>query len=368
MRGSGAGYFRFLEVAVVLLLLTVGGGELIVYSPPGASVTRTLSVDAAIDSANSQSVTLDLHVQHGRSDRMLRLIALQPGTKTPAERHVSVFYDGAYPTASVSPVVAQDVADNLAGELSIRHYGGQIVTLSAADLAAELRQINAASSQVIVALTGVLPASVYSRGTNLLTPWVQAGGLFIWGGATIGYYAGVKGQPLATAPPTGGPSLGLDGTNALLGPNTATFPWTAGRGAGAASDIGLALDIAYQLTSAGIKSGAALARGGKILGWYTAQFSSVTYLPVGAGGFVIFGGEILDAGAVSRDIARILSSGAIYGSGRIAARDVDLTDVGPSTTIRWTLPFGLTQAGIDFIAFDPAPNAVYYSRRVLAQG
>src|SRR5207249_4387637 len=187
----------------------------------------------------------------------------------------------------------------------------------------------------IVTMTGVLPSMAFSRGTDLLTPWVRAGGLLVWGGATIGYYSGVENQKIQTSPSPNGPSLRERGADLILGTGIATFPWEAGRTATQQSEISAALGIEYQLASGRIKIGAVAARGGNVLGWYDNKYSSVSYLPSGAGGFLIFGGEVRDAASLSRDVAQLLVSGVMYGSGEIASMGIYLPNIGPTTTISW---------------------------------
>jgi hypothetical protein len=365
MKGSLRSYFRFLEILLVLFLLGTVGAEVAMLSPPVSTHVRTLSADARIGALDSHSVTLAVRITHGAADEKLHLVAFPAPAASAEERRVYVYYDGAYPTASVDPLAAQGIIDNLAGELLVRHYSQSIVPISEASLVDVLQRTQDATSEVIVAMTGVMPSSVFSRGVDQLTPWIRAGGLLVWGGAAIGYYAASKNQALSSAPLRNGPSLAERGTEMILGAGIATFPWHPQRSATMTSPVGSALGIQFQLTSGGIKSGAVLARGGQILGWYDSQYSSVTYLPLGAGGLLIFGGEILDAASVSRDVAHLLVSRAIYGSGQIAAKDIRLSDIQSTAVIQWSLPFGPSNKGITFIAWDPASDGAFYFQRDL---
>jgi len=356
-------YSRFLEAILAVFLLGIVAGEVVLFSPPVQTHVQTLATTAQIERVNSDSTTLEVKITHGTADENLRLVAFPRPPAGLGYRTVFVYYDGAYPTASVNPLASQGVIDNLAGELLIRHYPRSVFPMSAATLVDILRRTTDASSEAIVAMTGVMPSNTFSRGVDLLTPWVRAGGLLIWGGATIGYYSGVEGRSLATIPAKNGPSLGESGIEQILGKGIVAYPWASQRVATNRSDAASAFGLTYQFASAGIKSGAALARGGKVLGWYTDQYSSVTFLPVARGGYLIFGGEVLDAALISRDIAQLLASGVQYGSGQIAARDIRLSDLRETAVVRWPLPFGASTSGVTFIAFDPRPDGAFFYQR-----
>src|SRR5207249_9190615 len=96
-----------------------------------------------------------------------------------------------------------------------------------------------------------------------------------------------------------------------------------------------------------------LARVGLTLGWYAGADSSVSYVPRGRGGYLIFGGEIPDEVTVSLDITRIILASAINASGPVAARNVDLSGARSATEFDWELPFAVPKTGIIFVAYDP---------------
>lgn len=359
---TGLGSFKWLQVGVVVVLLALSASQLVIYSPPIAGIERTLAVNASIVASTSTSTTIDVEVTHASSDKQLRLVAFPLSSAPPQQREVYVYSDSAYPIASVAPTVAQGVFYHLAGELLIRNYSRPVVQLNTSDLLDLLRATGEAKNTAIVMMTGVAPAEAFSRRADLIGPWVMAGGLMIWGGATIGYYSARAGSSLVNSSSI---SYAEMGPSVLLGKGVATFPWVTQRAGSTASAYATALGIKYSFTSAGIRGGMALALGGRLIGWLTGQFSSVTYLPRGQGGYLLFGGEIQDEATLASDLAQILLSGVIAGAGPVAARDINLAALAPTSRTHWEVPLGSTTHGMIFVAFDPSLDGAFYYSRVL---
>lgn len=174
----------------------------------------------------------------------------------------------------------------------------------------------------------------------------------------MGFWTGRHGQPLSSDD-----ALGEAGTQRLLGSNVVQYPTTFGREGDVPSDFASALSLTYNFTGAGVLLGAVTARGGLDLGWDSGQFTSIAYLPRGSGGFLIFGGEIPDEASVSVDLARILMSGAIFGTGQAASKHLTLAGSATGETVDWTLAFSAPSGGIMLVAFDPSPDALYFFKR-----
>jgi hypothetical protein len=269
-----------------------------------------------------------------------------------------VYDDSRFPAANVAPTVPQGIFDHLSAELAAREYQPSVVAISADGLANVLRHTATAPGRIVVMMTGVLPANVFSGDADLLSPWVQAGGVAVWGGGAIGFWSGRNGQALSTDD-----ALGEAGTQRLLGSNAVLYPTTFGRLGDVQSPLASALDLTYNFAGAGVLLGSVVARGGLDLGWDSGQFTSVAYLPRGLGGFLMFGGEIPDEASVSVDLARILMSGALYGTGQAASQHLTLTGSATGETVDWRLPFAAPIGGIMLVAFDPSPDALYFFKR-----
>jgi len=66
---------------------------------------------------------------------------------------------------------------------------------------------------------------------------------------------------------------------------------------------------------------------------------------------------------VSIDLARILMSGAIFGTGQAASKHLSLAGSAAGETVDWDLPFTAPNGGIMLVAYDPSPDALYFFTR-----
>jgi len=350
--------WTWLETVISALLIGLVIAEIVISSSPVQLAEQSLSVDIRSASLTDEASTVHLAISHGLSDRNLDVAAFPLGDRPIRQSSVYVYDDSRFPAADVAPTVPQGIFDHLSGELIARQYSLPVVAVSAEDLANVLMDTATARGRVVVMMTGVLPANVFSRATDLVSPWVQAGGVAVWGGGAIGFWSGRNGQPLS-----GDDALGEAGTQRLLGSNVVQYPTTFGREGNVQSAFASALNITYNFTGAGVSLGSVTAHSGLDLGWDAGQLTSVAYLPRGSGGFLIFGGEIPDEASVSVDLARILMSGAIYGTGQAASKHLTLAGSATGETVDWSLPFPASIDGIMLVAFDPNPDALYFFKR-----
>jgi len=351
-------HWAWLEFVIGALLIGVAVVEIVISSSPFQRAEQGLSVEVTSTSLTDKASSFHLMVSHGSPKQPLDLAAFALGKRPVRQLSVYVYEDSRFPVADVAPTVPQGIFDHLSGELATRHYEASVAAVSAEDLARVLKDTTTAAGRVAVMMTGVIPANVFSSNVDLLTPWVQAGGLAVWGGGAIGFWSGENGQSLSTDD-----ALGDAGTQRLLGSNVVEFPTTFGSRGDVESAFASALDLNYNFTGAGVFLDAIAAHGGLDLGWDSAQVTSVAYLPRGLGGFLIFGGEIPDEASVSVDLARILMSGAIYGTGQAASRHLTLSGSAAGQTVDWALPFPTPTSGLMLVAFDPSPDALYFYRR-----
>jgi hypothetical protein len=352
-----AGHWTWLETAVGALVVGLVVAEVVISSSPVQRAEQSLSVDVRSVALTDQASTVHIAISHGSLEQ-LDLAAFPLGAKPVRQSSVYVYDDSRFPAADVAPTVPQGIFDHLSGELIARHYELAVVAVSAEGLANVLTDTGTAAGRVVVMMTGVLPVKVFSNNTDLLSPWVRAGGVAIWGGGAIGFWSGRNGKALSTDD-----ALGEGGTQRLLGNNVVQYPTTFGRLGDVQSPLASALDLTYNFTGAGVLLESVTAHGGLDLGWDSGQFTSVAYLPRGLGGFLIFGGEIPDEAAVSVDLARILMSGAIYGTGKAASKHLTLAGSATDETVDWALPFAAPNGGIMLVAFDPSPDALYFFKR-----
>ena len=351
--------FVWFQAALSVVSLFVVVAEIAIFSSPATNHQGSLGVSVRTIGETAESTSLNIQVVHGTADKSLRVVAF-PLSSSVTTRAIYVYNDLNYPTASADPNLG--LLENLAGQLYIDRYPRPVVGVDAKGLEDILTATSLATDRTVVLMTGVLPATVFSKRVDLLTPWVSAGGLVISGGATLGYYSGVPKRQLSDSAAL---SYGESGPAKILGSGVATFPWAYERPSTSTSPIGAALNISFSFASAGIRVGAAVSRHGLILGSTTPEFSSVTYLPSGAGGIVVFGGEAIDPEQISHDISQLVVSNATGGQGQVTAKDIDLTAIPRESNILWQLPFAYAKGGIMVFAFDPDPDSAFSFTKVL---
>ncbi len=355
-------HWAWLEVFLAVVLIGLAVAEFVLYSPPVQRIEQSLSVSVKSARSTAQMTNIQLVITHGSADRFVQVAAFPLSVRSVRQPSIYVYADGSYPTAGAAPTVALGVFDHLDGELVARHFPRPVAGVTASELADVLRDTSKASQRMVVMMTGVVPAGIFSATVDLMSPWVMAGGIVVWGGGAIGYWSGAAGQPLTAAD-----AIGEAGTTRLLGPGVVQYPTTFGREGTVHSGFGSALNVSYRFTSVGVLRDTVLARGGLGLGWYSGPFSSVSYLPHGHGGYLIFGGEIPDEASVSVDIATIVLSGAIDGTGPIAFEQIKLPGTESTSTVGWELPFSSPSDGIMLVSFDPSPDGVYFSTQIIVQ-
>jgi hypothetical protein len=299
-------------------------------------------------------------VTRDRYQQPIRLVAF-PISSIPQQRPaIYIYNDAGFPSAGVAGTAVQGVFDHLSGELAVHGYAAPVSAVSARQLVDVFKAANAASRSIVVMMTGVFPSSVFSARVDLVSPWVEAGGILVWAGGAIGYWSADTARTLS-------PSniLGEAGTARLLGTGIVKYPTVFGRIGDVPTSLASALDLSYRFTGVGVQRDPVIARGGRTLGWYSGQFSSISYMPRGRGGFLVFGGEVPDESSISVDLARILLARAIYAAGSVATKEVNLSQLPSAAVLDWTLPFVSGRMRIMFLAFDPSPDSVYFSAQVV---
>ena len=353
--------WTWLEAALCVVLLGVGIGEVLIYSPPLIHAEQNLGVSVQSVTPGDTTVRLQLAVTHGSGDSAIQLAAFPVATgHALAQPDVYVYADTNYPTAGVAPTVALGVYDHLQGELTARGYSSHVSAVTALALAKVFKDTANARNSRVVMMTGVAPDLVFSKTLDLITPWVEAGGVVAWAGGAIGYWNGTRGQPLSATN-----VMGEHGTEQLLGAGIIDYPTQFGREGTARSDWASALDLSYRFTGAGVRRDTVASRGGISLGWYSGLYQSISFVPHGSGGYLIFGGEVPDEAAVAVDLTKIVMSDALSGSGVVASRRVGLTSTSTPARISWDVPFNPAGEQLALVAFDPSQDGVFFSAQAV---
>ncbi len=356
---------RRLELAGVLLvcglLVAILGSEAALYRPPPLRATTT-NANVASSQWTGSGLDVKVRVQLGGAVNHVRIAAL-PLTGITAGRSVAVFDDPAYPVSATDPRTVRGVYDTLAGELRVLGFAGDVSSVDAPTMQALLTNTNRASERILVVTTGALPATVYSNGVDLLTPWLQAGGILFWGADAIGYYGARPGRPLD--PKDGAVNRREAGVAALLGAGAVDLPATFNRTASQSTPVADALELQYDRTAFGIRLNADQASQFRPLGWRDATYSSITAIPKGQGFIVDFGGEVFDEGPVAHDIAVIILSEVLASSGTITYGDANPDSLAADGTVALHVDTG-SATQVELVAYDYDEGGVYFQRLVLS--
>ena len=206
-------------------------------------------------------------------------------------------------------------------------------------------------------MTGVFPAAVFSTTTDLVSPWVAAGGTLVWGGTPIGAWSAPPRSSTISGPDA--ISAGPQGVHRLLGPAFLGTPPDLRRYALLRTPTARALGLAYQDTGVALLD-TGLRAHRKEIGWTSSGRSSISLVRRGLGSFVLFEGPIFYEEIVVRDLSRLILSGELAATSRIRWRDVDPSAVARRSGFAWSIPIG---SGPVIVALlDPTPDGVVFTR------
>ncbi|MGH9170393.1 MAG: glycosyltransferase 87 family protein [Acidimicrobiales bacterium] len=337
--------------AALLVSATVRGGD------PSGSVALTSS------SLRGRTLDVTVDLQGGQAQRSLRLSAFQlrPGA-TASLRRVYVYYDPAYGEVEGSAAIMSTLKHHLATELSLHNSKLEVRQIDARRLRSLLLDSTGAAGSALVDISGVLPASSYSATTNLVRPWLEAGGVLVWGGGTAGAWSALApSEPghtggltrmlhnclircVVAVPATQCPSAGAPescssrcvkvAAGAPVCPAAGTSP------IGLFADRETAFASALQLSFRSVTTPAALlgpALGGQDIGWADSAAASISAIPVGHGTLVIFGGPVLEVTDVTDDIVSILLSRTYAAAGPPVATTITEHEIATTGhAIKWS--------------------------------
>lgn len=294
---------RIAEVILVCFLVLLLITEILVYYPPAApklEVGMELSLENGNLVANlsgSSTYTAHLRATFYLTDRPSMPLS------------VFVYYDGAYPYSYSDRTDWFGVSQHLASIGMQRGVPVDVNVLNATQLASFIVK-PPTPGEVLIVQSGVLPSTVFTNTSNLVTPWIRAGGVMLWSGDKIGYYSGVAGTPLKFPSPANPADAGTAqflNLSDLGGLNT-----TYGVPSANAQYIGINYTSAIHfddLSLAGIA-----AAGGVVLGNVNSGYTNIASMPLGNGTLIYFGGPTVDASVMSPFIFNLLETGA-YGFG-----------------------------------------------------
>jgi hypothetical protein len=306
-------------VAAVLIILLVG--EVLWYVSITESKPGSFKILDAMRVSTGAENALNLTYQLVASLPLDATVVITPLGEFSQDLPVYVFYDTDYPTVATDWTFVAMLQAHLNAELRLRGYSNETELADAAELEELFMKKEPA---VVIMASGAFPSNLLSNETNLVKPWVDAGGILVWFGFYIGFYIvekGMKSQDITdnmtqNLRDNGSRQLGLDGFFEYLemkdNPTVATY----------SSPISNALQITYDLIQQAPLLDMVWAKNGLVLGKTggndTSRFrSSVSMIPMGAGKIVIFGFFMMESLTLDGpeltawDLAQILCSGVL---------------------------------------------------------
>lgn len=366
---------------LVLALVVAGLGEL--------GTSTALAVGAPTTAASSASVRT--RVVHSPGPvRVMTYAAAAPASFP----HLYVYQDNRFPTAGSTPAKMATLVRDLKDEVA--HRQGTVATINAQTLGLVLADTTSAPHSALVLATGTLPNTVWSPHTNLVAPWIQAGGEVIWAGAPPGMYSvapspQIVKTPAVTVPIKGRtpvtttqfgcgplpksavrqvkPAVLFPGTTIMTAGHSGTLlglpfalPQIEPHGSGGCmgirpTSLARALQIGYPDETYAPTLAEIAQVHGLALGYLHHTQCSVSWLPSGGGGTVLFSGR-LSPTIVSSDVFQILGSGITR-----TLTQASWTTLDPGQSSRLTVPAVPPTAHVMVVTgFEPSLNGDFFQR------
>jgi len=272
-RSSG----RVLAAGLVVFLVVVLASEATLYVPglqnrPGLSVQITTTPGRIqVESTLSSSVAMNF-----RQTYVLRSTEPSPAT-------IYYYYDEAYPTSWSSVVAWLGLVYHLQVVFAARGMSVTVDMVNAAQLSGVLTNSSTTHSLLLMA-SGAFPSTVLTNRTDLVLPWIRAGGTLFWVGDLIGYYSGTANGALSTNSPSnpGYPVSNQFIPRSLQGGPGWYFNSTEG-------SIAVGLNYTAGLHGEDFKLSSLAAEGAEAIGNQAQGFTNAVWIPQGLGAIVDYG-------------------------------------------------------------------------------
>lgn len=235
-------------------------------------------------------------------------VVVSSSIESPPPKYIYIYYDPQYQIALVNLKQARGLVDHVVPELRIRGYNENIKVVNASDLSGLLLDTDSSKQSILIVTTGTFPDTVYTQNKNWVRPWIETGGTLFWVGDRFGYYSAnkIKGYPNWTDPNNPKSEKYIFGEEII---NINKIFETAED----KTSYSNALDLRYPYISRAASITRVNALGGKIFGFTKGDSNSITFIPLGNGRVIIFGGGMtrLEEVIVAKDIAQIIASRAL---------------------------------------------------------
>ena len=237
------------------------------------------------------------------------------------DRAVHIYIDKEY--AGMTGIGFQEeFANGLIRELGLRNFGNSIEYINAEGLETLLGDMSDAVSHNIVFASGAFPDNVYeydgaggSFVTDLITPWVDAGGMITWVAGKFGYYSAPK-DPGYNGWLTDEGQPGAEGVAHFFGADVINPSETISY-AGSRTPMADAASLVHNEITNGVLEGYVTNYdNGVMLGYTGSGYSSVSFLynSTVTGGYLIFGGTTLGVTYLTDAVVAQTIASCLYGA------------------------------------------------------
>jgi hypothetical protein len=229
--------------------------------------------------------------------------------------------------------------------------------VNASQLAAILADTRDASHSEVVMTAGVMPRMVFSRSSDIITPWVRAGGILVWSGDAIGYLSEGPRRSFAVEPSS---SYLAAGPLRIVGANVFTSGKVYGRDASTPTPSAAALGLSLAETTVSVNLAGVTQHGGQALGFIGSGLSSISDIPVGLGRVDLLAGDTNDEQTIAHDLTLIILTRVSDATGPIA-----WTSISAGTrNFAWAVPSSLAAGQTLLVtALDPGPEGVAFQQQ-----
>lgn len=303
---------KIIIISVILIIIFLAGTVFMFFSE------RINKVDISEDAYfvfDSNQVNGKVNLENKGSEAVNLNVVMASFTQTPEDMPIYFYYDNSYPVLVTSSNAYIGLYNFLTSDFAEKGIQKKIELIDATALAEKMQQ----GKSIVIMSSGVLPDTVYSKDKNIVTGWLESGGIMFWVGDGIGYYYGAKNMVIKDDDEHG--KIGWEGHLKLLGKNYIygeTFePINQSQG-DIETQVGRALGLRYRYTTTGATLNDLAKNNGADIGFdkrINSQFgrSSISFMPVGDGRLILFGSGILEKQRdVSWDISQIISSNLIF--------------------------------------------------------
>jgi hypothetical protein len=341
--------FEYVALAIAALVLAA---EVIVYSPLAG--VEAPSATAAWTRGRLRTV-VQYSLSAGAVAGRFRVVTVRGGRCSDVTG-IFVLADENHRFLAPRNLV-DDFIGHFAEALARRKILKELKLVRAEELKAILAQTAAAPGRVVVNPTGALPVTVFSRSTDLLSPWVRTGGVLIWLGGPFAYFSAVRGSgPISESE---GIHPGEEGVARFFNPEIVGPP-PPGLRLNQPSEYAAALGLSYEVASRGpFRTAAVLRMGGKVLGYLGSGVTNIAAVPVENGYVIHFAGELEEGPSLAEDVAQIIWT-TVYCTDQIEWREHRLRRFA-SVQGEMALEGGGSDPAV-FFAFRAGPGPGFYVR------